>query len=588
MSKILRSEYPRPQFVRECWSTLNGEWKFDFDDKNEGLKYKWYKNSNLSQKIIVPFAYQTKLSQIDIQDFHDIVWYERSFDLTEELKSKRQILHFGAVDYKADVWVNGEHMITHEGGHVPFSIEITNVSKEKDNIIVVRAEDPSTALDLPRGKQYWKRKSEGIFYTRTTGIWQSVWIEGVSATYLKKVWMTPDFDNRSISIEYEIDGTVTNAFLNVEISLNGTTYVNDNLKIIKNNGKREFKLDSEISQQWSAYGFGWTPAKPNLFDVVFTVSKDGENLDTVNSYFALRKVSILNGNFMLNNSKFYQKLLLDQGYFEESLLTAPSDESFVNDITLCKEMGFNGVRKHQKIEDPRYLYHADKLGFLVWAEMANAYTYSREYVRKFSKEWIEMIERDYNHPCIVAYVPLNESWGVESILTNKEQQAHADSMYHLTKSLDQTRPVISNDGWEQAKTDILTIHDYTLDGETIKNRYADKDKFTSNCYVHREAFAGDYKYEGQPIIVSEIGGLAYKKSDWEGWGYGKTMESDEEFIEKYNEVISAFLASPNVQGFVYTQITDVEQEINGLMTYDRKPKVDPKIIKAINEGKWKK
>jgi hypothetical protein len=301
----------------------------------------------------------------------------------------------------------------------------------------------------------------------------------------------------------------------------------------------------------------------------------------------MRKISIADGRFMLNNRPYYQKMLLDQGYWEDSLLTAPTDEDFVKDIEMSKKMGFNGVRKHQKIEDPRYLYWADKLGFLVWGEIANAYSYSRKYVGRMNHEWLEMIERDYNHPCIVAWTPLNESWGVEGIMNNKEEQAHAASLYYLTKSMDQTRPVISNDGWDHAKTDLLTIHDYEWQKEVLKERYSSLENILKTRHTGHGMFAEGWGYEGQPIIVSEFGGISYKKGNWSGWGYSNAT-SDEDFAERYNEVVSALLESPLVQGFVYTQITDVEQEINGLMTYDRKPKIDPEIIKQINEGQWKK
>ncbi|MGL4373601.1 MAG: glycoside hydrolase family 2 protein, partial [Turicibacter sp.] len=466
---MVRNEYPRPQFERQNWVNLNGNWNFDFDDNNIGLKDKWYKNPSLSNEIIVPYTFQCELSTINIQDFHDIVWYSRTFDLTEDMKNKNLILHFGAVDYIADVWVNGEHLINHEGGHVPFSIDITNCVKSEGNLIVVRAEDPTNDLELPRGKQYWKKTSHGIFYTRTTGIWQTVWLEAVEDTYIKNVWMTPDLDKKKVFVEYEIEGATCDAFLNVEISLNGVTLVEDRLRIKNNRGKRDFWLDQEVTVDWNHQeSWAWSPENPVLFDINFKIIENNVELDDVKSYFGLRKVSIQDGKFMLNNRPYYQKLLLDQGYWEESLLTAPTDEAFIKDIELSKEMGFNGVRKHQKIEDPRYLYWADKLGFLVWGEIANAYTYSRKYVNRMTKEWMEMIQRDYNHPSIVAWTPLNESWGVDCIMNNKNEQAHSAAMYWLTKSLDQTRPVISNDGWDHTQTDLLTLHDYEFRKEILE------------------------------------------------------------------------------------------------------------------------
>jgi beta-galactosidase/beta-glucuronidase len=580
-----RSEYPRPQLERDCWMNLNGEWSFAFDDHNEGIRGKWYESPDFDQKIIVPYTYQCELSGINNQDFHDIVWYSRTFHLTDEWNGKRVLLHFGAVDYAADVWLNGQHMTAHEGGHVPFCVDITDYLAE-ENLLVVRAQDPSTDLQLPRGKQYWKRSSESIFYTRTTGIWQTVWLEGVSNTYLKKVWFTPDVDNKSIEIEYEVESCTGNTQLGIEITLSGKLFVKDKARVINGRGKKTYWLDQEVSVLENIAGpITWSPEHPVLFDVAFDVYVDETAVDHVKSYFGLRKVSVQNGKFMLNNRPYYQKMLLDQGYWEKSLLTAPTDEDFVRDIKLSKEMGFNGVRKHQKVEDPRYLYWADKLGFLVWGEAANAYHYSRKYVNRFVHEWMQVIDRDYNHPCIVAWTPLNESWGVENIMNNKDEQAHSVSLYYLTKSLDQTRLVISNDGWEHTKSDLLTIHDYHPGKEVLKGRYADMDSILKNKPASRGMFAEGWSYEGQPVILSEIGGISYKKSNWSGWGYSNAT-TDEEFVQAYYNVISAMLESPHIQGFVYTQITDVEQEINGVMTYDRKPKVDPEIIRRINEGRW--
>ncbi|GFZ30805.1 beta-glucuronidase [Clostridium zeae] len=584
---IVRNEHPRPNFERETWLNLNGDWDFEYDDNDLGLKSKWYQNNSFSKKIVVPYVFQSELSGINEQEVHDIVWYSRELNIPEKLKNKRINLHFGAVDYKADVWVNGNHVITHEGGHVPFSVEITDVLKDSGNKLVIRVEDYTYDLELPRGKQYWREKSEGIFYTRTTGIWQTVWLEAVSDNYLQNTWITPDLDNKKVHVEYELDKASSNTYLEVTISLRDKVIVQDKIGIINGRGKRDFWLDQNITIDWNHQeSWAWTPENPVLFDINFKVIVDDECIDEVNSYFGLRKVSIVSGKFMLNNRPYFQKLLLDQGYWEKSLLTAPSDEDFVKDIKLSKSMGFNGVRKHQKIEDPRYLYWADKLGFLVWGEIASAYNYSRTYVDRITKEWMDMIKRDYNHPCIVAWTPLNESWGVEGIMNNKNEQAHSASMYWLTKSLDQTRPVISNDGWDHTKTDLLTIHDYEWKNEVLKSRYASLDNILNSTPAGRTIVAQGWEYEGQPIIVSEMGGISYQKSDWKGWGYS-SASSDEDFIKRYYDVISPLLESPLVQGFVYTQITDVEQEINGLLTYKREPKVDVDIIKSINDGKWK-
>lgn len=587
IDNIRRNEYPRPSFERKAWVNLNGEWNFEYDDNDLGIKDRWYEDYNFSKKIIVPYVFQSELSGINDQGIHDIVWYSRAFNINESLENKKVILHFGAVDYKANVWVNEKHLITHEGGHVPFSVDITYVLKDKNNKIVVRAEDYTLDLEIPRGKQYWKEKSEGIFYTRTTGIWQTVWLEVVDENYLKNTFITPDLDNKKVSIEYELNGFSNSTYLEVAIYLRNEEIVKDKIKIINGRGKREFWLDQNITVDWNHQeAWAWTPENPVLFNVIFKVIDGDTCVDEVKSYFGLRKVSIISGKFMLNNRPYFQKLLLDQGYWEKSLLTAPTDEDFVKDIKLSKAMGFNGVRKHQKIEDPRYLYWADRLGFIVWGEIASAYNYSRNYATRITKEWMEMIYRDYNHPCIVAWTPLNESWGVESIMNNKNEQAHSASMYWLTKSLDQTRPVISNDGWDHTESDIITIHDYEWRKEVLEERYSSLENILTSTPSSRTIIAQGWQYKGQPIIVSEMGGICYKKSKWEGWGYS-VASSEKDFAKRYYDVVSPLLESPFVQGFVYTQITDVEQEINGLLTYGREPKIDVEIIKAINEGKWK-
>ena len=580
---IPKPEYPRPQMVREEWMNLNGEWELEFDDEDKGKEEEWFLNHSYSRRIQVPFAYQSKRSGIHITDFHDIVWYKREIESKELTPGKRYLLHFQAVDYQAELWVNGSYVGIHRGGHVSFTFEITPYLKEGNNVITLRVEDDSENLELPRGKQFWKETSENIFYTRTTGIWQTVWLEPVNDIYMERIRMTPDVDRKMIRMDIQLDKKAE-AFLDVEISYGGKRMVCDTVSIFKGRTVREFKLDQNINKEWEHKFYEWTPDNPVLFDVKFSL-KSGEVLqDEASSYFAMRKVSVENGRFLLNNRPCYQKMLLDQGYWRDSLMTAPDDEALIKDIMLCKEMGFNGARKHQKIEEERYFYWADKLGFLVWAEFPNAYIYSERYVENMIPEWIEAMTRDYNHPCIVAWVPLNESWGVDSIMCREEEQAHASSMYYLTKSLDTTRMVISNDGWNHTHSDLLTIHDYDCDGEVLRGRYASLDRILNDMPTNRTLFAKGHHYEGQPIIVSEFGGIAYKKNADSGWGYANA-DSDEEFEEKYKEVVDSLLTSPLVQGFVYTQLCDVEQEINGLLTYDREPKLPMEKIRAINQGK---
>jgi beta-galactosidase/beta-glucuronidase len=584
MTTQLRADYPRPQHVRQQWVNLNGEWAFEFDDANAGESEKWQTgHKDFSMRIQVPFAFQSQLSGIHDPDFHDIVWYSRKVSVPDSFAGKRVLLHFGAVDYEATVWVNGQQVAYHEGGHTPFYSDITEALVEGENTLVVKAVDYSHDVTLPRGKQYWLHDSASIFYTRTTGIWQTVWMEAVSPVHLERIKFTPKLDTNEIEIEYFLSGNVADADieLKADITFEGNPVASDTYTIRRNQEKRTVSL-----HDFNDHGLGrwWSPEKPNLYDIRFTLKQDGQQVDEVTSYFGMRKISIEGGKLSLNNRPYQMKLVLDQGYFPDGNLTPPSDDAIRRDVELTKEMGFNGARKHQKIEDPRYLYWCDKLGLLVWGEAANAYQFSNEYVRKFTKEWQEAIDRDYNHPSIVVWVPINESWGVPNILIDKQQQLHALTMYYLTKSLDPTRPVVSNDGWEMTETDLYNIHDYEWREEVLTERYGTVEAAAAARPANRELSVGGYAYSGQPILVTEFGGIAYKKSEWEGWGYSGAS-SDEEFIAKLEAVIKPIRSSKVVQGYCYTQLTDVEQEINGLLTYDRKPKVPLEIIRAINEGK---
>lgn len=570
---IPRGEYPRPQFVRDLWMSLNGEWDFSFE------------SSEFDLKIQVPYAYQSRLSGIGSDRICDVVWYRKNFTLPEEMSGKKILLHFGAVDYLCKVWVNGQYMTSHEGGHIGFETEITGALKEGENTVTVMAQDRMADLEMPRGKQFWEKESAGIFYTRTTGIWQSVWLEAVEEGYLDHVYITPDFDHMKAEFQYEIKGA-KRACLKTQVSFEGCELAAVTVDAEREEGSFSILLDQQILSKWNFQeDMAWSPENPRLFDVTYTLLLDGKAVDKVTSYFGMRKISVENGRLLLNNRPYYQKLLLDQGYWRDSLLTAPADEDFVKDIELAKAMGFNGVRKHQKIEDPRFLYHADKMGFLVWGEIAAAYVYSRKYVKRITTEWMDEILRDYNHPCIVAWTPLNESWGVPNIKDNIEQQSHSAAMIYLTKSLDATRPVISNDGWEHTCTDLLTIHDYEWRRDVLEKRYSSLENILQSCPSGRPPFANGWEYKGQPILVTEFGGISYQKGEKEGWGYSNAV-SDDDFARRYNDVISPLLDSPCVQGFCYTELTDVEQEINGLLTYDREPKIPVEVIKKINEGEW--
>lgn len=574
MTAIPRSEHPRPDFERDNWMCLNGEWDFSLDEKK------------FDRTIIVPFAFETELSGIGDKEFHKMVWYRKTFKLPERMKEKRVILHFGAVDYACDLWVNGTYIREHKGGQTSFSADITEaVAADDENVIELKVFDDYEDMEMPRGKQFWEQESRGIFYTRTTGIWQSVWIEAVEPLYLESCYITPEFDDKCVCFEYRLSRSGASA---VEFSIAFEGKFAACVSAVPNGKKGMVKvqLDQTGLKSWNfEEELAWTPETPRLFDVEIRTYDEKGVTDLVRTYFGMRKVSIDNGKFMLNNREYYQKLVLDQGYWEESLLTAPSDKAFIKDIELTKAMGFNGVRKHQKVEDPRYLYHADRLGLLVWGELGSAYLYSREYAGRMYTEWIEAVKRDYNHPCIVAWTPLNESWGVQEIKADKYQQAHCNALMYMIKSVDTSRVVIDNDGWEHTCGDLLTIHDYTASGKVLKKHFESLEAVLSLCPGRRSLFADGWSYQGQPVLLTEFGGVRYVPGTEvkHSWGYCDAS-SAEEFADKYAEIMKAVHESPVIQGYCYTQLTDVEAEENGLLTYQRGLKMPLEKIRAINEG----
>ena len=576
MTKLPRCEYPRPNFRRDNWLCLNGEWDFSIGEKT------------FHQRIIVPYACETTLSGIEDKGFHKTVWYRKAFLLPDKMQDKKILLHFGAVDYSCDLWVNGTYIRSHVGGQTSFEADITAaLVAEGENIIELKADDDYSDLEMPRGKQFWELNSRSIFYSRTTGIWQTVWLEAVDPLYLISCHITPEFDDRAVRFEYCLSEMAT--ALTFNITFQGTDAANVTVSPKSCKGSVLIRLDQTGLLAWNFQeDLAWTPENPRLFDVKIHVYRENGETDRVDAYFGMRKVSVENGRFMLNNREYYQKLVLDQGYWEPSLLTAPSDEDFIRDIELTKAMGFNGVRKHQKVEDPRYLYHADRLGLLVWGEIGAAYVYSREYAHRIYSEWMEAVERDYNHPCIVAWTPLNESWGVQEIKVDKFQQAHCNALVYMTKSIDISRVVLDNDGWEHTCGDLLTIHDYSSSGALLKKHFSSLDTILAMTPGGRSMFADGYHYQGQPILVTEFGGVKYASGSEleQSWGYCE--ENDlEAYASKYAELTGAILDSPLIQGYCYTQLTDVETEENGLLTYHREVKIPLDTIRKINEGIWK-
>lgn len=592
---MYRKEYPRPQFVRKEWLCLNGKWQFDFDDNNIGLKQNWLSNSfQLTKTIEVPFAYQCELSGIHDRSVHDTIWYKKSFHIPSNWEKKRVLLHFGAVDYFCKVYINETYVGSHEGGHTAFSFDISDYLSKNENVLTVYVEDYSFDETIPRGKQTWLEKPTSIWYTRTSGIWQSVWLEPVDACFIKQVFMKSDLTKMSESFDFIVSNECIGKDLEMKISYDGLILALDRFRIFEKEFEKEIYLFKNKVFRHGVHGANqgwmWSPEAPHLFDVEFRILDESSVYDEVSSYFGMRSIATKDGMILLNNKPYYQRLVLNQGYWREGLLSAPKDEDFIKDIELMKAMGFNGCRIHQKVEDPRFLYWADKLGFIVWGECAAFPTYHIEANRRLHQEWYEIIQRDFNHPCIVTWTPLNESWGVEDIAFNSQQQAFALSLYYRIKSMDPTRLVVSNDGWEAVTSDIIGVHNYRhgLDDEIRK--YEDFKKDLKNTEGLLSSIAGGhqmmaigYSHHGEPIMLTEFGGIAYDVTDKEGWGY-TSVQSEADFINTYARVMDAIYASETICGFCYTQLSDVEQEMNGLLTFDHQPKLENiNKIKEINE-----
>lgn len=576
-------DYPRPQFVRDAWQSLNGEWDFRFDDDNAGERDRWNEQLHGNLKIQVPFTYETEASGIGETTFHPYVWYERELQLSADLNGKRVMLNFQAVDYTAKVWVNGYYAGGHQGGYAAFSLDIAdyvNTDVAASNRLVVKAED-SQSCTQPRGKQRWVDENFECFYVQTTGIWQSVWVEYVSPSYLKAVKITPDLDNRSVRFEYQTQAADDNLRLETKISTGQKTFKQLSLHVDRAWLQLDVELTHEANGPWKLQS--WSPAAPTLYEVEFILYKDNLVIDRVYSYFGLRKISIEQGKVLLNNTPVYQRLILDQGYWPESHLTPPSEEALIADIDAILAMGYNGVRKHMKIEDARFLYWCDVKGLLVWSEMAATFEFNDEAVENFTNEWTEIVRQQYNHPSIITWVPFNESWGIPQVYTNKLQQKFTEGIYHLTKSIDPNRPVIVNDGWEHTISDIITLHDYEESGDVLLERYADSSSVLGRAASFNNwkyAMAQGYEYRGQPVIVSEFGGIAFDSGD--GWGYGEQVSSTDAFIERFRKITQAIKDTPYICGYCYTQITDVQQEVNGLLTADRTPKIPLEVIRKAN------
>ena len=584
-------EHPRPDFQRSSWLNLNGCWSFAFDDQNMALSEAWYlPGHRLEGTITVPFAYQTRMSGIGPTDeIHPVLWYGRTVAIPDEMRGRRILLHFGAVDFQADVYVNGVHAGSHRGGYTPFHLDITDFLRDGENELRLRAEDQPD-VSQPRGKQYWETGLMGCWYTPVSGIWQTVYLEAVGETALETVHITPDVDRQMCVMELSLDSMPRRPLeLEAVFRFEGAEVRRVRTEI---RGKR-MKLPVDLMEHGGMDPVHiWSPDRPELYDVEVVLSSRGEELDRVQTYFGLRKVEVRGGKVYLNNCPVYQRLVLDQGYWPDSLITPPSDSAIQEDIRLTKVLGYNGARKHQKLEDPRYYYWADRMGLLVWGEIPSPYEFCGESVNHLFETLSGFIHRDFNHPCIIAWVPLNESWGVRQIYTDARQQALARMLYQAAKALDGTRMVSANDGWEQVETDICALHDYAAEGSVMAAHFADRAAVEKHacdwrpCYVQGAAHTGE-----EAFLVTEYGGIAFSNVGLQGdaggmesWGYHDKVESEEAFFRRFRSVTDAIRAIPYCEGYCYTQLTDVMQEINGLLTPDRKPKIDIGRFAAMNRN----
>lgn len=592
--------YPRPQLMRGAWADLDGTWSFRHDDADTGLADGWPAGLPDPREIAVPFPPESTASGIGEPGFHPVVWYARTItadDLAAAGRGDRApvvLLHFGAVDYRARVWIDGHLVGEHEGGHTPFTFDVTAlVADGADHLLVVRAEDDPHDLTQPRGKQDWRADPHAIWYRRTTGIWQTVWLEAVPETSIDHLRWLPA-------------GTTA---VDLTVRLRGRPAAGARLRVALRFDERDEDLGTvEVDVPPSATGVDvrvpiarqrngqaeheltWSPEHPRLVDAtVSLLDADGHPVDAVSSYLGVRTVGVDRGAFLLNGRPYDVRSVLSQGYWPDSHLAAPSRAALRREVELIKELGFTACRIHQKIEDPRLLYWADRLGLLVWGEAPGAYEFSPTAVQRLTREWMDAVERDASHPSIVTWVPFNESWGIQHVADDPAQQAYARALTDLTRALDPTRPVVCNDGWEQQNTDIITVHDYEGDGAVLAWTYADaaaRDTLLSGMGpAGRRILLDGAEYRGQPIMLTEFGGIAYQPGTprADGWGYTAAADADD-WLARITALYDAVRASAFLAGSCYTQLTDTLQETNGLLTAAREPKAPIERIRRAVRG----
>jgi beta-galactosidase/beta-glucuronidase len=580
-------DHPRPQHRRAWWRSLDGTWDFAMESRarwSDPADVRW------GRRILVPFAPETRASGIDDTDFHEVCWYRRTIDPPPLEPGQRLVVHFNAVDYAARVWVAGVPAATHEGGYTPFSADLTAAARAGGPIeIVVAANDDPLDLAKPRGKQDWQREPHSIWYPRTSGIWQTVWLEVLPETCVGRLRWTPNLERWELGLETRMGGRERGDLrLAVELTQGDRRLASDVYSVDGSEVNRRIALSDPGIDDYRNELL-WSPHSPTLIEAKVTLlDGDDRPLDSVSSYTALRSIGIQGQALVLNGRPFPLRMVLDQGYWPETGLTPPGPEALRRDVELVKAMGFNGVRKHQKIEDARYLYWADRLGLLVWTEMPSAYRFTERSIARLTREWLEVIERDVSHPCIAAWVPFNESWGVPNLPDIAAQRHFVQALYNLTRTLDPTRPVVGNDGWESAATDLIGIHDYDDDPERIARRYQQGDDYTHLFRAERPGgrllTLEGHPHAGQPVMLSEFGGIAYCEDEQQCWGYSMAT-SARDFERRYTALLDVVRQLPALAGFCYTQFADTYQEANGLLFADRRPKIPIERIADATRGR---
>lgn len=569
---IPRPEHPRPDRFRPDWLNLNGAWQFKIDPGASGAEQNWQNaGASFDKEILVPFCMESDLSGIGYKDFMPAVWYRRNFSIPEKWSGKRILLHIGACDFSTRVYLNEQLRGDHAGGYTPIEVDITPALRSGENTLVIEARDDLRSGLQPVGKQCFAYQSQGCSYTRTTGIWQTVWLEAVPETYLGRFRVQTDPDNGSAAITIFPAGAPAAGEVEVRITIAGRAVASGRARMANNPVTVSLIIPNAVL---------WSPANPHLYDLELILTT-GKGRDVLQSYFGLRKIHADGRRLFLNNQPLYLRTVLDQGFYPDGIYTAPSDDALRRDIELSQALGFNGARLHQKIFEPRFLHWADKLGYLVWGEAANWWCNLNNPLgaANFIDEWRQALERDINHPALIGWCPLNETSGAQGALPRWVHQ----HLYQLNKTLDPGRLAIDTSGYMHypgVGSDLYDVHNYSmpanLAAELAPLAQGDWSKSFKN-------FPADTAYDGsKPYFVSEFGGIWWNpKGTGANWGYGDRPKSEQDFIERYTKTVQVLLDNPNICGWCYTQLYDIEQETNGLYYYDRRPKFDQAHMQAL-------